>query len=208
MDRSGFDIIYLFAARFQTTPLPPLLLVQRRRTSILAMFPHFLETWSFYHYSGPNQSFDSSAPLNLWPYPCIVSTFSHFLHTDCDYRVFSSASSQECNTELQAQDPITGLYYLYCSNECAAPKTLRDLPTVPILTGGFKRVARVNANTNTRAIPAFAKCNVSVLGPSVDVKPSNGLRSQALQQKTEVQRRCSHAFILRWDMCKRCNGKG
>ena len=76
--------------------------------------------------------------------------------------VFSFTSVQNCKFQPQARDPNTGQYYLFCSNACAAPRTLPGLPSVPNTVGGRRTSMWINPNTDATPTPALSLCDVSL----------------------------------------------
>ena len=65
---------------------------------------------------------------------------------------------QKCQSQPQAQDPRTGRNYLYCSNECAAPRTLPGLPI------GFNvgNSQGTSAEADPQSNPFLLPCDVSL----------------------------------------------
>jgi len=124
---------------------------------------------------------NSSIPVTSGPGLCVVSEETQ----GSQGLIFST--SQNCNFQPQARDPTTGQYFMFCSNACAAPSILPGLPNGTNVAGGPSTGTGGGASVNTKSNTALSLCAVSVHAPSRVWEFLNGSRSQAMQQKAEVQ---------------------
>ena len=108
----------------------------------------------------------------------------------CGYDKQSLTSMQKCKSKPRARDPTTGQHHRWCSDcqsfvaRFAAPRTSQ---TGVIVGRGPKPSAGTEMNANTGSNPAPFFCDVSVDVPIPVAKSLNGLSTQALQEKPEVQ---------------------
>lgn len=110
---------------------------------------------------------------------------------------------QKCKSRPQAQNPITGRYFKYCSNACAAPRTLPGLPTGSNVGNSPGTGAGANTDLNQ-----FLSCDVSLYFRIAVGKSLNKLSSKALQEKAKVCRG-RHCTSLLWqDVCESCEKQG